>query len=398
LRYPASVLLRRLRWTWLAAALLTLLVVAGMPAATARLSAFRVEPPPVPRAPQLEPIYTVAAGIDGEIFPAFANYASLQKPRERRLSTVSVTIANPGSRPLRNRVTVEIPGWSDKEIQSVVVAPGETQALQFAPAFFPRLYRNREITAATAVVTAYNLAGEQTFATTVPVRLRAVQDLYWGSKFKYAPFIASWVTPHDPRVEQFLSQAKEFAPLRRLPGYETWKNTAAQVSSTYEQARAVYEAMRQRGLSYVKSSMTLGNNGNVSERIRFPGESLDHVSANCIDAVVAYAAVFENLGMDPFVVLVPGHAYLALREAYGTDQYLYIDVALTGRASFETAVLSATKGLRKFGPAHTRLISITAARQQGIYPMPGFSAEPDPAATSVVAAAAPVHSVAAGSK
>jgi hypothetical protein len=178
-------------------------------------------------------------------------------------------------------------------------------------------------------------------------------------------------------VEEFLSQAKEFAPLHRLPGYETWENNPTQVNSTYQQARAIYEAMQKRGLSYVKSSMTLGNNRDVSERIRFPGESLDRVSANCIDAVVAYAAVFENLGMETSVVLVPGHAYIALREAYKSDKYLYIDVALTGRASFETAVLSASKGLRNFGPARTSLISISAARQQGIYPMPGFSADPD---------------------
>jgi hypothetical protein len=269
------------------------------------------------------------------------------------------------------------------------VAPGEVQTLQFAPTFLPRLYRNREITAATAFITAQNSSGIQTFATTLPVRLRAVQDLYWGAKFKYAPFIASWVTPHDPRVEEFLSQAKQFAPLHRLPGYETWENTAAQVNSTYQQAHAIYEAMQKRGLSYVKSSMTLGNNGNVSERIRVPGESLDHVSANCIDAVVAYAAVFENLGMDSSVVLVPGHAYVALREAYKADKYLYIDVALTGRASFETAVLSASKGLRNFGPARTRLISISAAREQGIYPMPGFSAEQDSAAVPTLAANQP---------
>jgi hypothetical protein len=336
--------------------------------------------------------------MDGEIFPAFANYASLQEPRDRRLSTVSVTVINPGSKALRRRITVQIPGWSDPEIQTVVLTPGESRTLQFAPSFMPRLYRNHEITAATAVITAQNTSGVQTYATTVPVRLRAVEDLYWGAGFKYAPFIASWVTPHDPRVENFLTYAKRFAPLRRLPGYETWKNTAAQISSTYEQARAVYEAMQKRGLSYVKSSMTLGNNGDVSERIRFPGESLDHVSANCIDAVVAYAAVFENLGMDADVVLVPGHAYLALREASDSDKYLYLDVALTGRASFQTALLSASKGLRNFGAAHTRLISISKAREQGIFPMPGLTqADPDISVTSTMAAmkSAPV---AGGSK
>ncbi|MGE0406474.1 MAG: hypothetical protein AB7O65_09250 [Candidatus Korobacteraceae bacterium] len=375
-------------WVWVSLAVL-ILAAASMPFAAARLSDYAIEPPPAPRPPLLDPIYTIGVGVDGEIFPAFANYASLQRPLERRLSTVSVTITNPGSKPLRNRVFVQIPGWSDQEIQSVVVAPGEVRALEFAPSFLPRLYRNREITAATATVSVRDAAGAQVFQESVPVRLRAVQDLYWGSKFKYAPFIASWVTPHDPRVEQFLAEAKEFAPQRRLPGYETWKSSSAQVSSTYEQARAIYQAMQARGLSYVKSSMTLGNNKYVSERIRFPGESLEHVSANCIDAVVAYAAVFENLGMDSAVVLVPGHAYIALREAEGADDYLYIDVALTGRVSFETAVLSASQGLRKHGPQRTTHISVASARQQGIFPMPGFSPEPASPAEPALISAAP---------
>ncbi len=354
----------------------------------ARLS-LGVQPPTAPQSSQVEPVYAINAGIDGEIFPAFANYASLQNPEDRRLSTVSVTITNPADKPLRRRLTVQIPGWSDPEIQTVSLAPREVRTLHFAPSFLPRLYQNREITAATAVVSAQNSSGGQTFAATVPVRLRAVQDLYWGANFKYAPFIASWITPHDPRVEAFLARAKRFAPLHRLPGYETWKDTATQVHSTYQQARAVYEAMQRLGLSYVKSSMTLGENRDVSERIRFPGESLDHVSANCIDAVVAYASIFENLGMDSSVVLVPGHAYLALREASQSGKYLYIDVALTGRASFETAVLSASSGLRDFGPARTRVISISNARQQGIYPMPGFSTAPSPGGPPTLAAIKP---------
>ncbi len=386
LNYAAVVRPRLSAWIGIGVAVL-IVVAASIPFAAARLSVDKPTIPPAPSTPQLQPIFTVSVGMDGEIFPAFANYASLQKTRDRQLATVSVTITNPGRELLRTRVTVHFPGWSDQEIQFADVAAGAVRTFQFAPVFFPRLYSNREITAATAVVSAQDLAGKPIFSTTVPVRLRAAQDMYWGAKFRYAPFIASWVTPHDPQVDEFLAEAKEFAPLRRLPGYEAWKNKAAQVNSTYEQARAIYRAMQARGLSYVKSSMTFGRNAQVSERIRFPRESLQHVSANCIDAVVAYASIFENLGMDPAVVLVPGHAYIGIREADAADQYLYLDVALTGRASFETAVLSASQGMRRFQPSQIMYISVANARRQGIYPMPGFSGAAESAATSVESAA-----------
>jgi hypothetical protein len=348
-------------------------VAALIPIAAARLRSDKpAAPPPASAAvaATLEPVYTAQAGLDGEIFPALANYASLQKPRDRKLATVSVRILNSTKESLRNRITVQVPGWSDQEIQVVEVAPGDTRTVNFAPVFLPRLFSNREIVAATAVVTITEGDGRTVYSGTVPIRLRAAEDMYWGPQFKYAPFIAAWVTPHDAQVEQILSRAKEFMPGRRLPGYEPWKNTAAQVHSTYEQARAIYQALQERGVSYVKSSTTFGQHLDVSERVRFPNESLNQVSANCIDGVVMFASLFENLGMDPVVVLVPGHAYVGVREAQHSEDYLYLETAITGRATFETAVLSASRGLNKFRPEQILRVPIEQARQEGIYPMP----------------------------
>lgn len=299
---------------------------------------------------QVEPAYSVQVGIDGEVFPALANYAALQSPQDRTLATVTVKIANHSGTALHDRVQVRVRGWSDEEIQPANLNPGETRNLMFAPVFLPRLFTNREIVAATAVVTVYDSSNRVAFATTAPVRLRSVDDMYWGQQFKYARFIASWVTPHDPAVEQILTKAKEFMPGRRLPGYEPWKSAADQRASTLQQAGAIYHALQQKGVSYVKSSITFGKNTSVSERVRMPYESLRQVSANCIDGVVMYASLFENLGMDAEVILVPGHAYVAVRAAQSGGDFLYLDTVLTGRASFESAVQTATQGLQRLNP------------------------------------------------
>jgi len=194
--------------------------------------------------------------------------------------------------------------------------------------------------------------------------------MYWGTQFRYAPFIASWVTPHDANVEVLLSRAKEWMPGRRLPGYEPWKSTVLQEKSTYVQAKAIYKALQKAGVSYVKSSITFGGNPNISQRVRMPRESLSQSSANCIDGAVMYASLFENLGMDPVVVLVPGHAYVGVRVARGSQRYLFVDTSLTGRSTFEAAVAAADKGLAKFGPSQITRIPIDSARDAGIYPMP----------------------------
>lgn len=351
--------------------LVCVLALAFCPRATAGMNTGRTEPTTL-AARGTEPTYQVEAGLNGDIFAVLANYNSFAKPSERQTGTVTVTVSNPTASLVRNRIAVQIPGWSDQEIQYVDLGAGQVRKLYFAPTFHDRLFQNREIVAATASVLVSDLGGGELYATTVPVRLRSANDMYWGKDFAYARFIASWVTPHDPQIERILGRAKEYMPGRRMPGYETSKNQTIQELSTTAQARAVYRALQRAGVSYVKSSLTFGSNANadISERVRMPGESLRHASANCIDGAVLYASVFENLGLDPIVVLVPGHAYVGVRLAEGSSRFLYFDTALTGRAPFDRAVSAATTGLAKYSVSSVLRISIQEARDAGIYPMP----------------------------
>jgi hypothetical protein len=319
---------------------------------------------------RLEPAYKIDVGLQGDIFPAFVNYASLRSPEQRSWGAVTVTISNPTNSVLRQRISVVIPGWSDEEVQIVDLPANATRKLIFAPTFHQKFYENREIVAATAKIHVGDGAGHQLYSTTSPVRLRAAEDMFWGERFKYAPFIASWVMPHDTRIEQILGRAKELVPGRRLPGYEEWKSAPEQERSTFVQARAIYTVLQQQGVSYVKSSLTFGYHQATSQRIRTPRESIAQNSANCIDGAVLYASAFENLGMEPIVVLVPGHAYVGVKVAEKSDRYLYIDTAMTGRVSFEQAVKIADQGLARYMPSQITRISIIQAREQGIYPMP----------------------------
>src|SRR5205085_12257769 len=110
-----------------------------------------------------EPTYSVNAGLDGEIFPVFAHYASLQRPQERTWGTVIVNVANHSDAPLRNRIAVRVRGWSDEELQVVEMGAGESRTLLFAPTFLARLFQNKEIAAATAVVTVTDMSGKVVF-------------------------------------------------------------------------------------------------------------------------------------------------------------------------------------------------------------------------------------------
>lgn len=325
----------------------------------------------------LSPSLDVTAGMAGDVFPAFANHLADESPTKREFGILQVKISNPAAAEqiLRARVSVHIAGWSEEETQNIELPPGVTKTLNFAPPLAERAFRNREISPALAQVRAVDSAGTVLYAGSIPVRIRAADDMYWGNKFVYAPMIASWVTPHDSAVEKLLARAKEYMPGRRLPGYEPWKDAAGQEASTRLQARAIYQALQKQGVSYVKSSLTLGSakNSTYAERIRTPRESLDNSSANCIDGVVMFASLFENLGMDPEIVVIPGHAYVGVRVAQNSKKYLLIDTALIARVPFERAVAIAEKGITAWKPAEITRISVAQARADRIYPMPDGS-------------------------
>lgn len=324
--------------------------------------------------PGLQAEITAQAGMSGDVFPAFASHLAGEPAKVRESGVVQVKLANPASsdQTLRARVSVRITGWSEEEQLNADLPPGTSKTLNFAPPLNERALRNREIAPALAQVRVQDASGELLFAESVAVKMRSGDDMYWGVRFQEAPMIASWVTPHDSAVERLLAQAKHFTVGRRLPGYESWKDEAAQEVSTRQQARAIYLAVQRQGVSYVKSSLTFGSavHINVAQRIRKPHESLTNASANCIDGAVMFASAFENLGLHPEIIVVPGHAYVGVRLAEASNRYLLIDTALVARVPFERAVATADKGIKHWNDDQVTRISISDARQHGIFPMP----------------------------
>ncbi|MBV9671040.1 MAG: hypothetical protein JOZ43_08805 [Acidobacteriales bacterium] len=324
--------------------------------------------------PTFEPNVLATPGMSGDVFPAIANHLSSEPPASRAFGLVEVKVSNPSTaeQPLRARVSVAIAGWSEQEFQNVDLPPGTNKVLNFAPPLDERAFHNREIAPALAQVRVQDAAGNVLYADSVPLKMRAADDMYWGERFRNASMIASWVTPHDAVVEKLLARAKEFMPGRRLPGYESWKDSAGQELSTRAQARALYIAVQKQGLSYVKSSQTFGSSANadVSQRIRMPRESVSNASANCIDGAVLFASMFENLGMQTEIIVVPGHSYVGVRVAEMSNRYLLIDAALVARVPFDEAVGIAERGITQWKSSDITRISISDARQHGIFPMP----------------------------
>src|SRR5689334_14643612 len=258
----------------------------------------------------------------GEIFPALAAaHAADYWP------VAVLSIANTSDKAVLQIISSEVRGWSAELRQTAVIGPHEVRTFSLDPELLPKSYENGEIHPATLVVEVQDPATGHTFAQQRPVFIHSASDFFWGRKFANAQLLARWVTPHDDRVLQLVSSAERLVPGRHLRGYNIIPGIKLE-TQVRAQARAVFEAMRRSGISYVSSIYTFGNYPNETQRIRLPHETLQLSNANCIDVSVAFASAMENLGMQPVVVIVPGHAFTGVRLEPNSSKMLYLDLTV----------------------------------------------------------------------
>lgn len=224
----------------------------------------------------------------------------------------------------------------------------------------------------------------------VPVRLHPLDDaLYYvregRDRVDLGWAFAGYVNPHDPVVDDVLAAARMFDPAVDAGTIDR------DADLDLRRAAAVWAALEQRGLRYADGDPALSRGPTVwSQRVRLLGEVWRDRRANCIDSSILIASVLERLGQHPFIILVPGHAFVGFggEARLGTAQYL--ETTLLGAESSTKVNFSAARRAGRarwrsvadtfsgrHGPAYA-LIDIGKARAYGIIPL---AADADAATT-----------------
>jgi hypothetical protein len=331
-------------------------------------------PPPPPLLQTLRPVAGTVSPLQvnyklelpgrGEIFPAL----TAGSPADYWPVAI-LTISNASDRPVAQTVSAQIPGWSGRAQHSLIVGPHSTQDLRISPELLPRAFANQEFRRGTLEVRVSSPRDPDHYFQQRTVFLHSAYDLYWGKSFSNAQFIARWVTPHDPAVLRLVADARRYIRNGRLPGYGGSRKNEIQ-PQVRAQLNAIFQALKHSGISYVTSIYTFGDFTGDAQRIRLPQETLTLDTANCIDVSVAFASAVENLGMDPAIVLVPGHAFAGVRLGPDSPDWLYLDLTVLPRGTFQQGLERAEHWLKTTPPSQVLMVDVAAARALRIYPIP----------------------------
>ena len=289
----------------------------------------------------------------------------LLDPQERPLVTFALRNHENRERCLRLRSRIE--GYSAEAVTTVRLAPGATSEHDQLPTLFPSAIEGvRELTRATLHITIDNIDGTTELENTYPLWLlarttayNAVRDPTTGTLVDLTPYYAAWVTPNEAQIHEVVRRA---ADLHNISGYQTDE------LGVRNQVRAVYTAVKLLDLKYVNTVVAFGaGEGESLQRVRLPRESLTERSANCMDGTVLMASALEAASLNPGIVFVPGHAFLAW-QTQPAGSWDFLETVMIGTHDFDSAREAGRTMAEQF--QITEPLSILDLRtERGITPM-----------------------------
>ncbi len=287
--------------------------------------------------------------------------------------TVSVESGGKLASPKRIRVTSFIEGYSAQAVNTFEVPPGKQHTFQQLPTLLPERVKNlTELTRATLNVLVEDLDREVEIHETQPVWLLArtsaplaVQDPQTGHWQNLGKYFGAFVTPNAPSLMTFLREAARRHPQGMLVGYQ------GESQAVEPQIKALFEALKEvGGITYVNSLVDFNpQQGWASQRMRLPRESLADKQANCIDGTVLFASLLEGISLNPAIVLIPGHAFVAWETWNDSNDWRFLETTMIGSHSFEEAMQSGGATAKQY-LGKLEILPLKKLRvEHGIFPM-----------------------------
>lgn len=350
--------------------------------------------------------------FDNELFPSFVLSLS-GRPRQpanmRGYFGDPMGLAEVWIRPqisnAQVHVEVQIEGFTSLSAIDVTL-PDANQQYRIAPLLHYDFARLVEVDQSLPAIVTYTVRvndvdlGKQS----LPIRVCSVNDVPFesvsleGKQQEFSFLFAGYVNESHPFVDDILKEALKYKAVNAFTGYQ----------SAPEQVRlqvfAIWNVLQRRHFHYsnIATPSAASASGHVfSQAVRFIDQSIHSEQANCADGSVLFASILFKIGIQPVLVLKPGHMFVGYYLDQAHRQVEFLETTLIGAghqpgssniafspilhpvqaseswAQFVGAIKYATNMyLQEIVPAlsqhqaHYLLIDILKARQAGINAIP----------------------------
>lgn len=229
-------------------------------------------------------------------------------------------------------VTVEIPGFTQKFEQMVEVSRAETELI-IHPALIDDASKSLNSSKdAQLVISVKDLnSSEIVLQDTKPIKLYSRYDMQWQdqSGTPYYENILAWVTPEAPEVDELLRLTADSCNeltnggLNAVIGYQQ-NGDWAKEDITYIQAYSMmYTLAAKYNVKYIMAPFSATSAD--LQRIKTPAQVINTSGGLCIETAVTMASAIQGTGMHAVILLLPGHAQVAVETWRDSGEYFLIE-------------------------------------------------------------------------
>lgn len=156
----------------------------------------------------------------------------------------------------------------------------------------------------------------------------AAKDIQGAGVYDLTKFIGSWITPSDNKglLDKIRGKAKEYHPDKVLVG----SAGVSHLDQLTSQIKALYDYLNEKsGISYVNQAFNY-DFGAGAQRVLLPERVIEAKTGNCIDLTVLFASLMEGMGINPLILLMPGHAFLGWGNKHDKDKMGFLETTTLG--------------------------------------------------------------------
>jgi hypothetical protein len=282
--------------------------------------------------------------------------------QDGRFFLSKMVLRNTGKKPVRDfSVSYQIPGyvdWTTPDSTSVI-EPGHTAVELYYPQFPMKVTQIKNLSASVLEIKLHWNDGNGPAHEEIVrenFNFRGVNEIEytdlpkdelvnWFDLFSNSDLVAAMVTPNDPVVTEFAAAITE-----KLGGAVAG---AGGPKEAVEVLRGTYDYMTETGMRYAGSlgfPATVGDVSTLVQVVRLPRDVIISNNGLCIELALLWASVLDHLGIRPYLILIPGHAFVVAQSG---DSFFPVEctaitpksVGRTAPVSFEDAVKMAQEEL-----------------------------------------------------
>jgi len=324
-------------------------------------------------------------GLGGQLFPAAIIALSTLDPENigvqraehtfgspLAMASVFIRAENPG-----DRVTVEIS--STKLIhpsRMTVTLPDADTIYEISPHLkyeYEKLLSIRQ-PYPEDVTAKVSINGRDVGEKSKTVIVRSVNDCFYGmvvndgQEFQdWSEMFAAYVNEGDPIIDEILAEALRKEYVDAFIGYQGDETDVGM------QMNAIWQVLKDRGVKYSSITTTSVESDTVAvQHVRLVGDSTRGAQANCADGSVLLASIFRKIGLNTYLILLPGHMMLGVANSADEDASIVpVETTMLSSADLDQAEESAIGTINEYrdDPSKITYINVNAAREAGILPL-----------------------------